>query len=135
MHKAVLIRAVKERKQTLGSFHVFRGAVEIYEAAAMELPYQGNQANISCIPVGTYKVVKAISPRYGESFLVKDVPGRSHILIHPGNYNRDTKGCILLGAKFLDINRDGLKDITNSRRMVEALEAITDEFMLTIIDL
>lgn len=135
MYKAVLIRAKQERKQTMGSFHLFKGPVEIYEAAAIELPYKGNQPNISCIPLGTYQVKKAKSPRYGISFQVQDVPGRTHILIHAGNYYQDTKGCILLGAKFKDINRDGLKDVSNSRVMVNALMQLADEFILNIIEI
>ena len=136
MDKAVLIRLKGERKQTLGSFHLFRNEREIYEAASIELPYKGNQRNISCIPPGTYQVKKRNSPRYGiGTFEVKDVPGRSFILIHAGNYYQDTKGCILLGAKFKDINSDGLRDVINSRVMIEALEKLTDEFTLTVIEI
>lgn len=136
MDKAVLIRLKGERKQTLGSFHLFRNEREVYEAAALELPYKANQRNISCIPAGTYKVVKGKSPKYGlGTFQIKDVPNRSFILIHAGNYNQDTKGCILLGATLKDINGDGLRDVTNSRQMITELQKITDEFMLTIIEL
>jgi hypothetical protein len=38
------------------------------------------------------------SPRFGRDLIeLSDVPGRSEILIHPGNYPRDTQGCVLLG--------------------------------------
>uniref|UniRef100_UPI003216D7C6 DUF5675 family protein n=1 Tax=uncultured Draconibacterium sp. TaxID=1573823 RepID=UPI003216D7C6 len=136
MDKAVLVRVKKERKQTLGSFHLYRNEREIYEAATIELPYKANQRNISCIPVGTYQVKKRNSPRYGlGTFEVLNVPGRSLILLHAGNYYMDTKGCIIPGAKFKDINRDGLRDVINSRVMVDALEQLTDEFTLTVIEI
>jgi hypothetical protein len=33
-------------------------------------------------------------------YQVCDVPDRSHILIHAGNTNEDTHGCILLGLMY-----------------------------------
>ncbi len=40
------------------------------------------------------------SPRFGYTYEVTAVPGRSHILLHPGNVVGDTQGCILLGRHF-----------------------------------
>ena len=40
---------------------------------------------------------------------------RDFILIHEANYYTDLKGCIGLGADFIDINKDGELDITSSR--------------------
>ena len=58
-----------------------------------------------CIPAGTYKLSLAFSPHFtpvlGHDMIhVEDVPGRSNILIHPGNYLRDTLGCIMPGRTF-----------------------------------
>lgn len=50
-----------------------------------------------CIPEGTYKVEMYPAKHFGLRPLVKDVPGRSGILIHEGNTVVDTKGCILVG--------------------------------------
>lgn len=63
----------------------------------LEPPWLNNKVNISCIPVGVYQVVRVNSPKYGETFMVKNVSGRSHILFHKGNTVNDTKGCILTG--------------------------------------
>lgn len=63
----------------------------------LELPYIKNQKNISCIPCGIYPIKKIRHPKYEECISILNVPNRSGILIHPGNYTRDTRGCILLG--------------------------------------
>ena len=67
----------------------------------LELPYLDNQRSISCIPEGEYKVrlrtARESSSRDYLHLLVQDVEGRSYILVHIGNYPKDTKGCILVG--------------------------------------
>jgi hypothetical protein len=67
----------------------------------LELPYLDNQRSISCIPKGEYKVrlrtAKESSSRDYLHLLVQDVKGRSYILVHIGNFPKDTKGCILVG--------------------------------------
>lgn len=71
----------------------------------MEPPWRDNRPNRSCIPAGLYEVWPHRSPRYGACYLVRDVPGRSHILIHAGNVGGDverglhthTHGCLLPG--------------------------------------
>lgn len=71
----------------------------------LELPWRENARSISCIPAGEYPVEIRISPKYGEIYWVKDVPKRTYILIHSGNWAGDTSkgykshvnGCILLG--------------------------------------
>lgn len=92
-----------------------------------ELPWHNNARNISCIPDGSYRVIKATSPRFGRCFYIKDVPGRSGILIHPGNTRRDTEGCILPG---LDVDAAG---VLHSRLAMDRLyDLLTDDFTLTI---
>src|SRR5271168_3094452 len=52
------------------------------------------------IPAGTYKVIVRESPRLGyETPRLLGVPGwpENDILIHIGNYPKDTEGCILVG--------------------------------------
>ncbi|MBI4348369.1 MAG: hypothetical protein HY553_16120 [Elusimicrobia bacterium] len=70
-----------------------------------ELPDKNNQQSISCIPKGTYTVKWGVSPKYGPCYHVQNVPGRSHVLIHPANlmgdkqkgYVAQLEGCIALG--------------------------------------
>lgn len=68
----------------------------------IELPWISNQKMISCIPEGTYSVVKRYSPKFKEHFELLDVPNRSLILIHPANNaKRELKGCIAPVTEFL----------------------------------
>lgn len=57
------------------------------------------------IPEGLYNVKWIMSPRFGKVYatLYNDqVSENRRILIHPGNYPKDTEGCILLGANYND---------------------------------
>jgi len=68
----------------------------------LELPWRSNIVNESCIPSGQYDVMPYMSKRFGNAYMIKDVPGRSGILFHKGNTLVDTTGCILLGAQLTD---------------------------------
>lgn len=50
------------------------------------------------IPTGTYKMTLYNSPEHGLTPLLHDVPGRSMIEIHEGNWEFNSKGCILVGS-------------------------------------
>lgn len=68
----------------------------------LELPWVGNQAQISCIPEGCYSLVKRYSDRFKEHLEVKNVLNRSLILFHPANHaQRELKGCIAPVSQFL----------------------------------
>tara|TARA_R110000824_G_scaffold142839_1_gene310147 strand:+ start:148 stop:582 length:435 start_codon:yes stop_codon:yes gene_type:complete len=93
----LLIRDEFTNKSTLGKLFL-NG--ELF-CQTLELPYLDNQRSISCIPEGEYKVrlrtAKESSSRDYLHLLVQDVKGRSYILVHIGNFPKDTKGCILVG--------------------------------------
>ncbi len=66
------------------------------------------QKSITAIPTGRYKVVMNVqSPKFSKykqyefckGYLPRlvDVPGYEGVLIHIGNYPKDTDGCILVG--------------------------------------
>ena len=63
----------------------------------LEPPDRENEKNVSSIPAQQYTCSRVRSNRYGETFEVRDVPGRSAVLFHPGNVASDTMGCFLLG--------------------------------------
>ncbi len=55
------------------------------------------------IPVGVYGLELRHSPRFNRLLPhLLEVPGRSDILIHTGNWPRDTEGCILVGKSHSD---------------------------------
>ena len=92
----------------------------------LELPWKENRRRVSCIPKGEYQVIPHNSPKFGKCFWVQDVPGRSEILIHVGNYYRQVLGCILVGLKSADINGDGLMDVTYSKKAMQKLIKYTE---------
>ena len=49
------------------------------------------------VNTGTYSLSIVWSPKFGCYMPRIEVPNRTGILFHVGNYPRDTKGCVLLG--------------------------------------
>lgn len=98
-----------------------------FKCCTLELPWEDNNKDVSCIPAGIYDAVKYDSPKHGEVLLLLDVHGRDMIEIHSGNYTRQILGCILVGdgIKFLD--SDDIPDVTNSRNtLAKLLDVITE---------
>ena len=83
-----------------GTFGVLIDGMVTPFALTLENRWRNNEKNISCIPEGWYICKRIISPRFGETFQITEVPGRSHILFHWGNLDDDTQGCVLLGEEF-----------------------------------
>ena len=67
----------------------------------VERPWLDNKPNVSCIPEGEYEMSWRTSPRFGETWHIKDVPDRTHILIHVANFSKDVQGCIGLGCELM----------------------------------
>lgn len=120
--KVCLERKNTDDQQTTGKLFVYdkEGAL-LFSCRTMELPWKNNQRRISCIPAGVYRAIKHHSPKFGNSFWLQEVPGRSEILIHKGNYKHDTLGCILPGKNLSDINGDGYQDVTSSKATMKDL--------------
>lgn len=76
------------------------------EFVTLEEAWRDNERNVSCIPIGRYKIKLVNSPSRGVVYKVMDVPQRDHILIHSGNTHKDTQGCILLGVQFGRLGSD-----------------------------
>lgn len=88
---------------------------------SIERPWLGNAPNVSCIPTGLYEVGWRESPRFGETWHIKDVPDRSHILIHVANFSKDVQGCIGLGT---DLMGDTIA-VSSSKKAVGKFEEMT----------
>ena len=135
--KAVISR-LYTTTETKGAFLILDGDTLLYECKTIELPFKDNLRQESCILEGVYDVIKVIKEDGKQVFLILNVPGRDGIEIHIGNYiqgnHPDTKGCILPGTYFTDINQDGYIDIANSGyEMKKLLELLPDRFKLYII--
>jgi hypothetical protein len=117
--KIILERYSYCDKQTLGMLFLMNDDHTILNKYyTLELPNRDNRRRISCIPEGEYIAVKHRSPKYKKCFWIQDVPNRSEILIHKGNYYFDILGCILIGSDLRDLNKDGLQDVVNSSKSV-----------------
>tara|TARA_R100000742_G_C4279342_1_gene103664 strand:- start:5158 stop:5583 length:426 start_codon:yes stop_codon:yes gene_type:complete len=67
-----------------------------------ERPWRGNKKEISCIPLGTYNCKAYTSKKFGQTFEVCDVPDRTYILFHVGNFpEKDSHGCLLVGSSLM----------------------------------
>lgn len=124
----------------------------------MELPWRNNvrdnpntiENEASCIPEGVYifekQLPKADRP-YGY-FRARAIPGRSlnkfikdkfgssmsSILIHRITYVKDLLGCIGVGGRFHDFNKDGVPDMADSSSKLEWMyKNLPDVFELEII--
>jgi len=66
----------------------------------VERPWLDNKRGESCIPTGQYICRRVNSPKFGDTFEVTNVPGRTAILFHKGNIMEDSHGCIILGEQY-----------------------------------
>lgn len=118
-----LIRKEYLDKQTLGEFTLYDSDKIVFKCHTLELPWIKNERKISCIPVGEYECVlvdKSPSFNY-KHYDVKEVPRRSGVKIHAGNYYTQIKGCLLFGKTLTDLNKDGYRDVTSTRETLEEL--------------
>lgn len=93
--------------------------------------WQDNKTNISCIPAGQYVCTPYNSAKFPGCWILKDVPGRSLILIHQGNTIHDTHGCILVGQGYGMAG--ALPSITNSKLALDVIrKCLPDHFTITI---
>lgn len=72
-----------------------------------------------CIPAGTYSIELYNSPVHGLVPLLTNVPGRSMLELHEGNFEHDSKGCILVGQTRTMI--EGVDGISASRATLAQL--------------
>ena len=102
-----------------------------FSLSTLENPWLDNEPYISCIPKGSHTCKRVDSPRYGNTFQVIDVLGRTHILFHWGNWEKNTLGCVLVGC-----HNNGKDMILQSRkgfgRFMRHTEDV-DEFLLCIV--
>jgi len=128
MQEARLVRVESGDNSTFGVLS-FEG---VPVCVTVERAWKDNAANISCIPIGTYRVAKTNSHHFGLTWEIKDVPERSHILMHKGNVATDSKGCVVVGSTFGELG--SVPAVLSSGAAFKKLEKILpDEFMLEVV--
>jgi len=129
MKKFYLIR-ISDTKY--GTFGVLVDSSMIPFALTLEPEWQFNKRDVSCIPTGMYTCLRKRSQKYNTVFEVKDVQDRTDILIHMGNVEEDTKGCILVGEEFGVLN--GKPAVLSSKRgFIELIDKLQGDLMFQLI--
>ncbi len=91
----------------------------------LERPWVYNQKEISCIPDGNYTCRRIDSLKFGNTFEVTNILGRSEILFHKGNIAEDSHGCIILGEQYEPIM--GKNGVVSSGKAFEEFLKRTEE--------
>ena len=146
METYVIVRVVATRSGIAGMLmHEYQFPI----CNILELPWRGNERNISCIPptvivdrVGgrtrilpDYLCIRSIRPSGVERWLVTGVEERSSILIHPGNTIEDIEGCIIVAEKFDLVGaRDGVLESIEAYNEFMAATSKLSEMRLRIVD-
>lgn len=144
MQTLILKRESTSAAGTVGM--LYRGRIPV--CYTLELPWRDNAPGLSCIPAGGYLVEhlpRSASGKYHDVYHVTDVPGRSGVLIHPGNFGgardlgmrTDILGCILPGRRLgmLPVIGGRQLAVLDSRGALKDLHLITNRepFHLEII--
>lgn len=127
-------KIIRVEKSTDGVFGVMLINGESF-CVTLEPEDHANAVMISCIPPGAYICERVDSPKYGDTFEVKDVPNRTHILIHSGNVEDHTHGCVLLAQYFgkLKEQRAVLNSGSTFKEFMNTMKGV-DRFLLEIED-
>ena len=105
-------------------------------AVTLERPWLNNLRSKSCIPAMSYLCKRVNSRKFGKTFEVMSVPGRSLIRHHKGNLHDDSHGCILVGEEF-GFFGDNAGIARSGDGFREYLKILNDvnEYSLKVIDL
>jgi len=90
-------------------------AVGGFRCFTVERPWLNNEPWVSCIPNGEYEMTPTRYHRRNiNTWELGPVPGRTRILIHPGNTWTDVRGCVAVGSTLGYIS--GSWAVLNSRQ-------------------
>ena len=84
-----IVEIIRHEESEQGTIGVVKIDKEVF-CFSLEPSDLLNKPNESCIPTGQYFCTRIISPKFGESFEVINVPNRTKILIHKGNVSANT---------------------------------------------
>jgi len=124
-----------EENYQFGTFGVLK-INKVLFCVTLELPDLLNKRSQSSIPAQQYICQRYSSAKYPDTFQVTNVPDRSYVLFHSGNWKKDTRGCILTGQYFAKLQGDWSdRGVWNSGKTFENfIQRLRDyeQFHLTI---
>lgn len=133
--KKMVIKRVKEIKDaTIGVFSIFDElGDELLTGYTLEP--EGPDTTVSNqdkrIPQGRYSAVWSYSPKFKRKLPLlfnESLNKDRRILIHSGNYGKDTSGCIIIGS---DLGKNGI--FNSIKKFKEFLEVVKfDNFIVEI---
>src|SRR5690606_28120092 len=95
----------------------------VFLCHTIELPWNDNKRNISCIPEGVYQLIPRFSQKHKHHLLVKGVEKRKLILIHSANDAlKELEGCIAPVTYLSGIGKG-----TQSRPMMQKLLSLAHQ--------
>jgi hypothetical protein len=134
MQTLTIRRSIETDKNILGFATLTNSRSKIiFNCVTLELPFLSNKKKVSAIPAGTYRAIKTKSNSKGEVLLIKQVPNRSSILVHVGNYSKDTLGCVLVGRNIEYSEGTSEHYITQSRLTMSSLLSICSDDLFIVI--
>lgn len=109
----------------------------------LELPWRANRRGESCIPPAPGEGAEVYPLRHRAAhesgsndyahFHVQDVEDRTYILIERGNLYTQTEGCIFVGRDWIDINGDGIPDVSDSGATLREMRSIIPDHAQLIV--
>jgi len=136
LRKVTITRTETDESGTFGKLATDSG----FECYTGELPQKNNLPDVSCIPAGNYGCAMRLSTKHGMCYGVENVPNRTDVEIHAGNFcgdvsaglKTDVLGCIILGRAIGEIGNQ--KAILSSRDALQAFQndLAGEAFALTI---
>lgn len=123
----VLKRIFQNDKYTIGKLYLN----DTYLCDTLEPP---KNVNHPCIDSGTYRIGYQYSNKFGRNMpFLLSVNGRVGIMIHPGNYPKDTQGCILVGRNLKKGSvSNSKKTFDNVNSIIQGVVNLTDSATITV---
>ena len=123
----VLKRIFQNDKYTIGKLYLN----DTYLCDTLEPP---KYVNNPCIDKGTYRIGYQYSNKFGRNMpFLLSVNGRVGIMIHSGNYPKDTQGCILVGRNLQKgYVSNSKKTFDNVNSIIQGVVNLTGSATITV---
>jgi hypothetical protein len=123
-----LVRKASTANSTMGEMFNPDGS---HLCFTCELPWLNNQPEKSCVPAASYTCIPHDSPAHPDTWELENVPGRTNILIHNGNFFFQLLGCIAVGSSIGPLEYIGSEyPAYNGQTFIAALNSVNTLDML-----